>query len=98
MRDIEEIIQELKNHPDYMVSEIYTWGEYLDEVNDDIYGFLDEIEADNFKPIQKSELTPQHIQEIIEHIKSSIRYVYNPNVILNRNEESGSIEVEYHEE
>ena len=65
MRDIEEIIQELKNHPDYMVSEIYTWGEYLDEVNDDIYGFLDEIEADNFEPIQKSELTPKHIQEIM---------------------------------
>jgi hypothetical protein len=95
MRDIGEIIQELKNHPDYMVSEIFTWGGYLDQVNDDIYGFLDDIEADNFKPIQKSELTPEQIEEIIDHTRRSIRYIYNPYMIFKRNEDSGNIELSW---
>jgi hypothetical protein len=95
MRDIEEIIDELKSHPDYMVSEIFTWNDYLKEINDNIYGFLDDIEADNFKPIQKSELTSQQIKQIINHTTKSIRYAYNPYMIFNRNEDSGCIELDY---
>jgi hypothetical protein len=92
MREIQEIIDELKSHPDYMVSEIFTWNDYLEEVNECYY---DEYEGEDFKPIQKSELTPELIEDIINHTKRSLSYIYNPYMIFNRNEDSGNIEIEY---
>jgi hypothetical protein len=89
MRAINEIIAELQSHPDYMVSEIFTWEGYLNWVNDD---YLDNGYTD---PIQKSELSKELIDEILSHIKSSIDYVHSPYLLFSRNEVTGAIETTF---
>ena len=63
MRDINEIIEELKSHPDYLTSDIWLWSAFISELNDTI----DEGEPVKFEDLSKEDK---------ESIKESTDYVY----------------------
>ena len=90
MRPIQEIIDELKNHPDYLNSEIFTWTDYLEEINEELLDY-------ELDPIEFSELSEEMKQNIIDHFLEgiSLRYSMDFNFFLSltRNEHDNSIEV-----
>lgn len=60
-REIDDIIKELKNHPDYLHAEIFTWTQYLDDIN--VY-----LEDDELEPIQLEEINIELREKIVENI------------------------------
>lgn len=81
MRSIDDIILELKQHPDYMTSEIYTWSEFVSQADE-----IDDV----------SDLSKDLKIEICDYIDNSIADSdINHFPILIRNEDTGELEIEY---
>jgi hypothetical protein len=64
-RCINQIIKELKNHPDYIHSEIFTWTDVVRDINDLIDGEFDEVIIDDLTKRQK-EVLEQGIKKCIQ--------------------------------
>jgi|LakMenEpi03Aug12_release.lakeMendotaPanAssembly.Ray.scaffolds.fasta_scaffold1079315_1 hypothetical protein len=98
MRTIDEIIQELKNHPDYITSEIITWEDYLSEINEN---FEDECfdydQEETCEPITLDELNKEMKESILKNAIETINYGYdcgfNPYLQITRNHKTGIIEI-----
>jgi hypothetical protein len=79
MRNIDEIIKELKSHPDYLHAEVFTLGDYLDNINDENDGECPEI--------TQEDITDKLKESIVNNILSVLSYGYefsNPYLRLHK--------------
>ncbi len=97
MRTINEIIDELKNHPDYMVSEIFTWSVYLEEVNEHLEEWSNDNQNEIFEPITLDELSNNLKESIIDNAQGTLTcgyyYGMNPYLRITRNSQTSIIEI-----
>jgi hypothetical protein len=95
MRPIQEILEELYNHPDYIASQIYNWEDYLLIVNDNNESCHESEIDGKFKTIEFSELS-EEIKETIECrinylLEEKMRFGFDPAPHLERDIITGKI-------
>ena len=84
MRPIDEIIKELESHPDYITSQIFTWSEFLENINDSNSG---RIELSDL-----SEDLKENIEDYIQNVLYEYTYLTSspyPSLVKNDNDEWG---------
>jgi hypothetical protein len=99
MRNINEIITELKNHPNYITSEIFVWDDYLEVINENLEDMeYDEENEKEFIPLVLEDLNYELKEKIRDNISVAITYGYevglNPYSTIVRNHDTGEIEIE----
>jgi hypothetical protein len=93
MKPIEEIISELRNHPDCINFSIYTYSELIETINDG-------LDNDTVK-LEMSDLTAELKSTIVNHIEN-VMYEYTnftsnpyPNIVRNNETNKWEVEEEY---
>ena len=95
MRPIQEILEELYNHKDYIASQIYNWEDYLLIVNDNNESCHNSESENKYKPIEFAELS-EELKERIEFrinylLEEKMRFGNDPAPQLERDSTTGEI-------
>ncbi len=90
---ISALIDQLYNHPDFLVGDFYTLSECIDESN---VFFEDEIE--NYNPVKIEEIDDKLSLKIQEYLKHQLylifKYSDSPYPLIKRDELTGEIRID----
>jgi hypothetical protein len=82
MRDIQEIIEELRSHKDFLQAEIFTMQDALDDINNQLYAEYD-VAEDYIKREDLTEDDIKHIHNTVEEFINNMYYDgYGPYPVL----------------
>jgi len=73
MRDIREIIEELREHPDLISDAIFTMDDIIYELN----GQLQDINCDGITELNYNDLTDKDIEVIRENLEEKIEILWD---------------------
>jgi hypothetical protein len=93
MRTIEEIISELRNHPDCINFSIYTYSELIETVNDGLDDDSVKLEISDLSDELKSTIE-NHVENVMYEYTNVTSSPY-PNLFINNETNEWEVEEEY---
>jgi hypothetical protein len=90
---INDLIDQLYNHPDFLVGDFYTLSECIDDSNE-----FFEYEIENYNPVKTEEIDDELNLKIQEYLKHQLylifKYSDSPYPLIKRDELTGEIRID----